>query len=150
MIVRVGSTNPVKLRATRSAFRMFFPRVRIVSTEVVGSGIPATWKGILRGARERARRALGNADLAVGIEAGTFRLAGTAYLVTLACVTDGKRFAMGGSPFFAVSDLGMLRRAGETGAIGTMTGGKITREELTQWAVSMALAFWIAGPRSGR
>ncbi len=151
MIVRVGSVNPVKVRAVRRAFRMFFPRVRVlpVSVGTSVSEIPETLRGILRGARERARRSLGEADFAVGIEAGTFRLAGGTYLVTLACVTDGERWATGGSPFFAVPDLDLLRGAGASGAIGTLTGERVTREELTRAAVLMAIAS-LPAPSSGR
>lgn len=140
MIVRVGTANAVKVRAARQAFRLFFPKARFEAVEVESgvSSKPASLGEIIRGAKNRARRCRGGADFGVGIEAGHFRLAGRASLVTIACVTDGRRSALGGSPFFEY-DLALAPRD-ETGIIGALTGRKITREEVTRWAVVMALA----------
>ena len=162
MIVRVGTRNAIKIRAVRSAVRLFFPRSRVEGIDIP-SGVsrkPSSLAEIIRGARNRAKRCRGDADYGVGIEAGHFRLDGRPYLITIACVTDGRRATIGGSPFFEY-DLatappsyalrapayGIPAPAGKpagkrdaTGIIGALTRRKVTREEVTRWAVVMALA----------
>lgn len=143
MIVRVGTANPAKVRATRSAFRLFLPRARVVGVDVP-SGVPAhpkTLAQIVRGARHRARRAFRGCDYAVGIEAGTFRLrelGSKTYLITVVCVTDGRRESVAGSPFFEFP--ASIRDPGIRGLVGALTRRKITREEVTRTAVALALA----------
>ena len=72
MIVRVGTANPMKIAATRKAFAKFFRKVKVVGVEVPSSvsAQPISFGEIVRGARERARRAFADCDYAVGIEAG--------------------------------------------------------------------------------
>ncbi|MBI2901029.1 MAG: DUF84 family protein, partial [Planctomycetes bacterium] len=137
MIVRVGSTNPVKVRAARRAFRLFFPKVRVEAVDV-NSRVPrrpSTLAQIVRGARERATRAHRGGDFGVGIEAGTFRHGGKRYVVTIACVTDGRRTRFGGGPFFEYDP--KVKASDETGLVGALTRRRITREEVTRWAVAM-------------
>lgn len=149
MIVQVGSTSRVKLRAVRRAFSMFFPRVRVVAASV-SSGVsekPSSMAELVRGARNRALQARGG-DYAVGIEAGFFRLAGRPHLLTMACVSDGRRSCLGGSPFFEFDP--SWTAADATGIVGTLTRRRVTREEVTRWAVVMALAPFVAGARRAR
>jgi non-canonical (house-cleaning) NTP pyrophosphatase len=95
MIIRLGSTNSVKIRATQKAFRLFWPKARVIPISVTStvSEHPSSLREIARGARSRARFAGGEADFIVGIEAGTFQnrvMGKTPFLITLAYITDGK------------------------------------------------------------
>ncbi|MDP6957736.1 MAG: inosine/xanthosine triphosphatase [Planctomycetota bacterium] len=148
MIIRLGSTNPVKVRATQKAFRLFWPKSRVIPISVTSavSEHPSSLREIARGARSRARLAGGESDFIVGIEAGTFRnrVVGTVpHLITLAYITDGKKTSFGGSPFFPLEDPSLIHNAGPGGAIAALTKKKITREGVTKDAVVMALAPWL-------
>ncbi len=140
MIVRVGSANPVKVRAVRRAFSLFFPRPRVVPVRVASpvSEKPRSLAEVVRGARARARAARGEGAFFVGVEAGFFSLESRPHLITLACVSDGRRSFLGGSPFFEFDPA--LTPRGAAGAVGMLTRRRITREEVTRWAVVMALA----------
>ncbi|MFN3485529.1 MAG: DUF84 family protein [Planctomycetota bacterium] len=150
MVVRVGTRNRMKLEAARRAFARFFSGARIVGADV-GSGVspqPVSFGEILRGARERARRAFRECDFSVGIEAGTFRLPGTGtrpFQVTLACIFDGTREGIGGGPFCEVPE-GLVRRIvrSDTGAVAVVTRGRLTRAQVTRDAVLMALAPFVS------
>lgn len=148
MIIRLGSTNPVKVRAAENAFRLFWPRAQVISV-AVESGVsehPASLREIARGARTRARMSAGEADFLVGIEAGTFQnraVGKTPHLITLAYITDRDRSSFGGSPFFPLEDPSLVKKAGPGGAIARLTRKKITREKVTTDAVVMALAPWL-------
>ena len=76
MKVVVGSTNPVKIEATKKAFAKVWPKKKweVVGVEV-SSGVshqPMTDKEALKGARNRAKGALKLvcADFGVGLEGG--------------------------------------------------------------------------------
>ena len=152
MIIRLGSSRSVKVRATEEAFRLFWKNVRVIPVSVKSdvSEHPASLREIARGARQRALNSKGEADFFVGIEAGTFRntaLGRIPHLITLAYVTDGKRSSFGGSPFFPLDDPSLIKKAGKSGAIGVLTEKKITRQGVTRDAVAMALAPWLGRPR---
>jgi inosine/xanthosine triphosphatase len=75
MKVRVGSQNPVKMAAVRSAFSVRFPGETIEYEGVeAASGVseqPMTIEETIRGARNRAMNAANHAaEFAVGIEGG--------------------------------------------------------------------------------
>ncbi|MBV8879246.1 MAG: DUF84 family protein [Planctomycetaceae bacterium] len=150
MIVRVGSRSPMKLRATRRAFARFFPKVRVVGVDVP-SGVseqPLSFGEIVRGARQRARKAFRDCDYAVGIEAGVFRVAGAAsrpFQITLACITDGARDALGSGPFFEIPDR-LVKNVvrSDQGSVALVTKGKVTRGTVTADAVVMALAPFVS------
>jgi inosine/xanthosine triphosphatase len=146
MIVRVGTANPMKVAATRAAFRRFWTKAKVVGVEVPStvSPQPVSFGEIARGARERARRAFRECDFAVGIEAGIFKVAPVSprpFQITLACVFDGTQEALGAGPFYeaAPSLVGKVIRA-DTGSVAIVTRGKVTREAVTRDAVLMALA----------
>jgi len=73
--VAVGSTNPVKIKATQNVFKRFYKKVAILPFEV-SRGVrpqPLGFEEVIKGAVEGARMALqeGNkASFGVGIEAG--------------------------------------------------------------------------------
>lgn len=150
MIVRVGSTNAMKIAAVRLAFRRYWKRAKVEGVEAV-SGVapqPLSFGEIARGARNRARAAFGGSGYAVGIEAGVFRLAAVSprpFQITLACVFDGERESMGSGPFFELPER-MLREIVESdrGSVAVVTKGKMDRKAVTRDAVMMALAPFVS------
>lgn len=165
MRIHVGSLNPVKVRAVRSAARRLFGRSVRVSGMDVDSGVapqPVSLGETLRGARRRAAAARAGADLGVGVEAGLFRLEGVAHNATVCAVTDGRRTTVGLGPMFELPDfavrmilrgdlelgealarkLGIPNPAREGGAIGVLTRGAVGRSDLVRLAALMALTPW--------
>ena len=150
MIVRVATANAMKVEATRKAFAKFWKKVKVVGIEVESSVSPQpiSFGEIVRGARERARRAFGECDFAVGIEAGVFRVAAVAphpFQITMACVFDGEREALGAGPFYEVPAK-LVRNIvkSDTGSVAVVTKGKVTRGQVTRDAVLMALAPFVS------
>jgi inosine/xanthosine triphosphatase len=152
MIVRVATENPMKVAATLKAFSKYYKKVKVVGVGIPSlvSPQPVSFGEIVRGARERARRAFGECSFAVGIEAGTFRVAPVApnaFQVTVACVFDGAREGLGAGPFYELPP--RLRREivkADTGSVAVVTKGKVTREQVTRDAVLMALAPFVSAP----
>ena len=146
MIVRVGSTSEMKVKAARLAFSRFFKKVKVRGVDVL-SGVapqPLSFGEIARGARNRARAAFQDCDYAVGIEAGVFRLSAVStrpFQITLACVFDGEREALGAGPCFELPER-MVREIvkADRGSVSIVTKGKVTRASVTRDAVLMALA----------
>jgi inosine/xanthosine triphosphatase len=167
MKVLVGSVNPVKVAAVRDAFAPHFLGVEVIGVPVE-SGVAAQPVGdeTFVGAENRARalvrinaaRGLG-ASFGVGLEGGIAQLHERWFafgVIGIADVTG--RLGFGVSPQFELPpgitgdllsgiELGevMDRLAGEQntkqrgGAIGVLTGGRITRRELYAQGVAMAL-----------
>jgi inosine/xanthosine triphosphatase len=162
MHVGVGSTNPVKVAATRRALGETADSVAAVD---VDPGVPEQPRGVettVRGAQNRARRAhaTGEYDLGVGIEGGVAEVPGTdrLCLVMWAAATDGDRLGRGGGPSLPLpagiadrvrdgAELGpvmdeVLGRSGvkrEEGAAGALTGGHTDRERALAQAVAASL-----------
>jgi len=160
--VHVGSNNPIKAQAVKNVFeRAFGPtEVRLVSVE---SGVPVQPfnDDTARGACERAKKALLDADFGVGIEAGLiWHKALKLYFDVQFCAVvsrDGKLTIGHGSGFIyppkviekvlagrsvgdVMSELAGIEKLGyKIGAIGYLSKGLLTREELTEQAVLMAL-----------
>ena len=150
MIVRVGTANAMKVAATRKAFARFFKKAKIVGVDVPSavSAQPISFGEIVRGARERARRAFRDCDLSVGIEAGIFRVGPASprpFQITMACVFDGTREALGSGPFFEIPP-SMVKQIvqADTGSVAVVTKGKVNRESVTRDAVMMALAPFVS------
>ncbi|MCL6643304.1 MAG: inosine/xanthosine triphosphatase [Candidatus Bipolaricaulota bacterium] len=162
MRVHVGSNNPIKAQAVKNVFeRAFGPTdVRLIPVE---SGVPVqpfdddtVW-----GACERARKALHDADFGVGIEAGLiWHKALKLYFDVQFCAVIGQdgRLTVGhGSGFVyppkvieqvrrgrtvgeVMSELTGIEKIGhQGGAIGYLSKNLLTREQLTEQAVLMAL-----------
>ena len=150
MIVRVGTAGAMKVAAVRKAFARYFRGARVEGVDVP-SGVspqPLSFGEIAKGARNRARAAFRDCDYAVGIEAGIFRLAALSarpFQITLACVFDGRREALGAGPFYEVPAR-MVREIvkADTGSVAVVTKGKLTREQVTRDAVLMALAPFVS------
>lgn len=150
MIVRVATANAMKVEAARKAFARYFKKLKVVPVDVPSavSAQPISFGEIVRGARERARRAFGECDFAVGIEAGVFRVAAAApcpFQITMACVFDGLREGLGAGPFYEVPPA-MVREIvkADTGSVAVVTRGKVTRAQVTRDAVLMALAPFVS------
>lgn len=162
MRVAVGSTNPVKVSATRQVFNEVFGCVDIVPTQV-DSKMPAQpfEDETMRGAENRAREALARreADYGVSIEGGIAELAGRSYNLGSVVVIDKSGFVgTGTSGWFEIPRkyLGELRAGRELadvvdehlgtrgvgralGAVGVFTGSRVTREDLYVHGLYMAL-----------
>jgi inosine/xanthosine triphosphatase len=160
--VHVGSNNPIKAQAVKNVFeRVFGPtEVRLLSVE---SGVPGQPfdDDTVRGACERARKALQDADFGVGIEAGLIwnRELKLYFDVQFCAIIsqDGKLTVGHGSGFVypprvieevlqgrtvgeVMSELTGIEKIGHKGgAIGYLSKNLLTREQLTEQAVLMAL-----------
>ncbi len=161
----MGSTNPVKIRATREAFERHFSRVR-VEGHPVPSGVSPQPVGVetLQGARNRVRslRSLPDAlqvDFFVGIEGGIGEVLGCWMAFGVVVVEDRQgRQGVGFSPMFPLprewirrlqrgEELGTLvdEAAGRTrtkhdlGAIGYLSRGDMDRTELYLHGIRAAL-----------
>ncbi len=161
-IVRVGTENPVKVRAVRRAFRSagIAASARGVAT---ASSVPAQpfERDIIKGAIHRARNALGNADFGVGIEAGLVwdsRIQDHFDVQYCAILDRAGRLTVGHGPGFvhppavlekvtggatvgeAMAVVSEVRDIGaKFGAIGYLTRRAMDRDRLTEAAVLMAL-----------
>jgi inosine/xanthosine triphosphatase len=150
VIVAVGSANPLKIRAARKAFAKFFRKVQVVGVDVPSSVSPQpiSFGEIVRGARERARKAFRDCDYSVGIEAGVFRVGPVSprpFQITMACVFDGSREALGSGPFFEIPPA-LVKKVvmSDAGSVALVTKGKVNRESVTRDAVLMALAPFVS------
>lgn len=99
MKIAVGSTNPVKIEATRQAFKKVWPKKKWEVTDLeIPSGVshqPKSDLESIKGATNRAKGALqqGKADFGVGLEGGISKINGvwfdTAWIVIIA--KNGKK-----------------------------------------------------------
>jgi len=162
LLVRVGSTNRVKIEATKKAFARTFRRstVRGVRVQPEVAAQPFE-QATVAGAISRARAAIGKGDYGVGIEAGLF-WDDTAkdFLDVQYCAIVDKRdlLSIGHGPGFryppavlasvraghtvgqAMETLAGIRDIGrKEGAVGWLMRGAMNRTELTEAAVLMAL-----------
>jgi inosine/xanthosine triphosphatase len=160
--VRVGTENPVKVRAVRRAFRS-----AAIEASVQGvptrSGVPAQpfEHDIVKGAIRRARSAIDAADFGVGIEAGLVwdtRIRDHFDVQYCAVLDRSGRLTIGHGPGFvhppavlervkggatvgdAMAEVSEVRDIGaKFGAIGYLTKRAMDRDRLTEAAVLMAL-----------
>lgn len=167
MKIFVGSMNPVKVEAVREVFEEFFDDVKVVGEEV-GSGVSRQPFGdeVIRGAEDRARKALKlvDADYGVGIEGGIMKLGNRWYNLGFVVIINREgKMGTGTSGWFECSPsiLEKLKKGKELGevideltgrkdtkmqegAIGLFTKGKISRKDLYKHGVFMALIPFIA------
>jgi len=162
MDVAVGSTNPVKRAATRTALDAAGVDAAVTAV-AVDSGVSEQPRGVTetaRGARNRAVAAVDGADLGVGIEGGVdddSPIDGLA-LIMSAAVTDGDRVELAAGPRIRLpEDIAERVRAGaelgpvmddvvgfegvkrREGAAGVLTGGATDRETALATAVAGAV-----------
>ncbi len=164
MKVAVGSTNPVKARAVENVFKRVYGEVS-VEPAAAASGVPSQPFGdeTITGAINRAKSAFApeKFDVGVGIEAGLFKVGGEVGLtidVQYCAIYDGSWLTLGcGSGFeyppavldevLSGKEVGDVMSAvagvegiGEKeGAIGFLSKGMLTRTQLTEQSVFMAL-----------
>jgi len=164
--VAVGSVNPVKINAVRRAFRLLCS-AKVEGIEVE-SGVPSQpigFREVILGAVNRAwnaARATGY-EYGVGIEAGLVETGAEPIELQVAAIAGpGSRVSIGLSQGFMVPpswvdevrkrvELGVIAaretgRAGigeKLGLIGFLTGGHVTRTDLTYSSVVMALVPWL-------
>jgi inosine/xanthosine triphosphatase len=164
MKIYVGSQNPTKIDATRAVFKEVFPENNIdISGIAVESRVPdqPLNDDVLKGAIERAKGSLRDADYAVGIEAGliTNVMLNTQLDVQYCVIIDQSgQMSFGHGPGFyypqiildevssgksvgeAMTTFTGIKDIGKTiGAIGYLSKGSLSRTELTRQAVLMAM-----------
>jgi inosine/xanthosine triphosphatase len=167
MLVAVGTSNPVKVKAVANVLSSFFEVTTTMKN--VSSGVPPQPIGLeitLKGAIMRATAALEAekaADLGVGIEAGLVAIPSTisGYMdQQFAAIVDCTgRITIGAGPSFeypkvvvdrifkegieantAMVDLSGVDAIGhKQGAIGHFSKGRMDRTRLTELAVLMAM-----------
>lgn len=165
MKIAVGSTNPVKVRAVRQVFEEYFADVQIEGVEVE-TGIaeqPRSEEETRRGAMNRARAALGDADYGVGLEGGVCEVDDQLFECAWVAVVDKKRVVgIGGGLYFEIPPKVAKRiRAGEElgplmaelmkydvkrneGAIGVLSKGGLTRQQAYEQLVKQALLKFVS------
>ncbi|MDX1907407.1 MAG: inosine/xanthosine triphosphatase [Bacteroidia bacterium] len=163
--VVVASTNPTKIQAARGGLSAMFPDKTLTLTGVsVPSGVPDQPVGddeTLTGARNRvmaARAAHPDADVWIGIEGGIAPRGETLDAFAWVCVMGKTGYGTARSAAFelpravrALTDAGLelgsamdqlfqaVNSKHHQGAVGLLTGDVITREQLYQPAVVLAL-----------
>jgi inosine/xanthosine triphosphatase len=167
MRLAVGSSNRIKIEATKEAFEHFYKDVVVISVSMNSPQTqPITLQGTVSGAVARARAAIEkikDADLGIGIEAGLMEVPSiNEYLnVQFAAIVDrNNKLTIGSSPGFqlpadvaklvliermevdkAVEFLYDIKDIGEKrGIIDLMTKGAMSRKELITNALIMAIA----------
>jgi inosine/xanthosine triphosphatase len=167
LLVVVGTSNPIKVKAVENVFSKFF-KVSVVMRKVPSAVLPQPvgLKMTIKGAVLRARNALNfesGAELGLGIEAGLIPIPGTisGYMdQQFVAIADRQgRVTLGGGPAFeyppslvkrvlgeaievgtAMEDLTGIKGLGrKQGAIGFFSKGRLDRTSLTEYAVLMAL-----------
>ena len=158
--IAVGSANRVKVAAVRSVMERVYGDVRITAVDVP-SGVPdQPFEGQTHeGSENRARAALGDHDMAVGIEAGVFEMLDGLYDIQHCTIIskDGKVTYGHGSGFRYPDRIAELVRGGMTvgdavhriygnsdigkrqGAVGLLSKGLIDRKTLTEQSVTAAM-----------
>ncbi len=162
--VAVGSTNPVKVKATTRVVRYFWPQAEVIAVAVDSGVSPQPW-GVaetIAGARQRALVALERtrADLGVGLEGGIEDIpeGGGLFISGWAAVAcpDGRVYVGSGGRVLLPPILQPALERGEElgpamdrligqkdtkrtiGSVGILTRGFVTREQ--QFAVALAYA----------
>ncbi|MGC8568500.1 MAG: inosine/xanthosine triphosphatase [Nitrososphaeria archaeon] len=168
MIVAVGTSNELKVRAAEEAFGLFFNDVKAVGVSVDPGVPPQPFnEELFTGARNRAIRALESvpeAEYGVGIEGGAIDLFGIRLITTAVCIADRKgRLSYGTTGSFPVPEsvwrrietreelgdvmdsvTGIENVKKGIGAIGVYTRGIITRKEYLRDGVIMALTRFVS------
>jgi inosine/xanthosine triphosphatase len=167
-LVAVGSRNPAKTVGVRNIFRSFAPESRFIEldTRTVARAQPIGMDQVVEGALTRAKFALseGKADFGVGVEAGIFSSKGGSINLQVAVIVDREgRSGTGFSSGFVVPEpfLKRMRDEGteldtysheltraekitkEEGIVYHLTKGKISRLQMTEECVTMAIIPWL-------
>jgi inosine/xanthosine triphosphatase len=160
MRVFVGSANPIKINATRAVMEKIFDDV-VVEDRHVDPAVPKEpWEGeVLKGAVNRARKALQEGDLGVGIEAGIYRFDDGLYDIQVCAIIDKRGVITHGQGMgfrypppiedLLLKDMSvseacevLFKEKGEGrrgGAVGILSNGLMKRQQLTEQAVLAAM-----------
>jgi inosine/xanthosine triphosphatase len=163
--VVVGSTNPVKINATKKAFSRFFDDIEVIGINVDSgvSEMPISRSEIINGAINRAKKSLENADYGVGLEGGTHETKyGMLLMGVTAIISKNGEIGLGNTEGFILPEMIAKRiRNGEElgpvmddiinekdtkkklGAVGIFTKGQITRTDSFEQSVIIALIKFI-------
>jgi inosine/xanthosine triphosphatase len=169
IVVAIGSKNPAKTLGTKKAFSRFFPDVEFKEVDTTSSvqAQPLTLDETIQGALERAKLALRHSDrvdFGVGIEAGLVAFENEHLNMQVAAIMDRRgRFTLGSSSGFMVpglvvrqmqvggveldrfakglTDTEKVRE--EDGVVYHLTKGTISRLDMTEQCVEMALVPWL-------
>jgi inosine/xanthosine triphosphatase len=171
-MVAIGSTNPAKKKGVKLAFSRFFGdfHLKLVDTTSLVRAQPVGLDETVEGARERAIFALESArpDFSVGVEAGLVELGkgwpGHYLNLQIAAVVDSAgRLSFGCSSGFPIpaSFVAKLKRnheelgrytyeltgsqevSEEHGIVYHLSRRRLSRVEMTEQCVSMALVPWL-------
>ena len=164
--ITVGSTNPVKVQATLAGFSSVFPKRAFQANGVaVDSGVPDQPHGeteTRQGAisrRQAVQAAVPESDYWVGIEGGVEFVSGVLFASAWISIADRwGRTGEGKTALFPLPpEIGRLLREGwelghandrvfgehnskhQGGAVGSLTGGVISRTQLYEHAIALAL-----------
>jgi inosine/xanthosine triphosphatase len=165
MIVAVGTKNPAKIEGIRRGFAKYYSEIEIrpVDSSAVAKAQPKGLEEMTAGAAARARFALSKVggDLGVGVEAGIFTIGEVYFDNQVGAVADAAgNLTLGHSAGYMLprEDMEKLFRDGRElerwaeevsgvhevgdkgGLINFLTNGKMTRTDLTEQCVIMALA----------
>ena len=174
--VAVGSSNPAKLAAVRSAMVKLAPGAEIVARDIASGVRAQPWgeRETRAGAIARARSAMvrAGADLGIGLEGGVIEHGAGLELVSWVAVIDrdGRLGLASGLRFMLPARAAERLRAGEelgevmdelfnareskrsSGAVGLLTEGFVSRAEAFADLVAMACAPFLFpdlyGPRA--
>ena len=166
MKIAAGTTNPSKIKGIERAYkRLLHKDVEVIGVKVESgvSAQPLSLEETIRGAINRAKQAIkeiSEADEGVGVEAGFFKLLDKTFDVQIAVIIDRENhITYGLSPAFQIPPFFVNKVLNEGielevvvdnyfgtknigikgGFISILTKNRITREELTELAVAMAL-----------
>lgn len=164
--IAVGSKNPVKIQSALAGFELMFPEHQFSAVGVeVASGVsdqPMSCRETLQGAKNRAselKLQVPDADFFVGIEGGIEIINETLYASAWIVIADAsgrmtsgrsgsfplpgkvKRLIESGMELGHANDVvfGRQNSKQQGGAVGSLTGGVITRQSLYEHAMVLAL-----------
>jgi len=165
MIVAVGSKNPIKVRAVEEAFKIYFPKIKVIDSESdsLVSSMPFGDDEAIAGAMNRARNAIKehNADFGVGLEGAYRKVSKYGYFESPWFVIIDRKGNIGLSggggfllPTIVVKKLkegmelgdimdeitGITNSKQKQGAIGFFTNGVIDRRKYYKNYIIMALS----------
>jgi inosine/xanthosine triphosphatase len=162
--VGVGSTNPVKVAATRAVLARVYGRVAVEAVPVDSGVSPQPWgnEEAARGALNRARaaRRRTGAALGIGFEGGLLEVQGDVFTCAWCAVAGEDRVLGlgGGASVLLPPPVAAAVRAGmelgpamdaltgrhntkqHDGAIGILTGGRLDRQSAYEHVLTLALA----------
>jgi inosine/xanthosine triphosphatase len=168
LIIAVGTKNPAKVEGIRLAFKKYFPaaEIRTIDSSSVTRAQPFGLDQMTEGAISRAKFALSKigGDFGVGVEAGIFQIGDNYFDHQQAAIVDASgKTSLGhsaGYPLptnavetmikagkelerYAESLSGIKEIGDKGGLVHHLTKGAMTRTDLTEQCVMMALIPWL-------